>query len=296
MISQIPLCGLPDLTVYSIICFEMRTDRYRKQEIEARKRRRRNALLVVILLLIAAVTAEVWTLLTMTSIDQRFTRNVERGLYAGWSLDADETQLQTDGRITDTSFIDAEYDAVSEYMNRKYKDDELADLAKEYTSALKSCRSAARQFDPASDFNKFWAAFSEPYGRRVRALYKLYRGEYGLDLSSDAYSEETEYLLSQGWLLETLSGLTFHNTDRDGINTFFASIRNDSGRDIDYLNIDVELLDKAGKSVETSSIYLTDIPAGGVIPLRFISTSDKVVSYRISSETASFKKSAETGQ
>lgn len=270
----------------------MRTDRYREADKAAKKRKRRNVLLVVILLLAAAVAAALWTILTMTSIDQRFTRSVERGLYAGWSLDADETQLQTKGKITDTAFIDEEYAAVSEYMGKKYKDDELASLAKEYTSALKNCRKAANQYDPDKDFDRFWAAFSGPYEHRVRALYKLYKGDHGLDLNNSGFSEKSEYLLSQGWLLETLSGLRFSSSEKDGVRTFTAKLRNDSGRDIEYLNIDVELLDKDGQPVETSSIYLTDIKADGEMRLQFISTSDKAVSYRVSSETIRFKRSA----
>lgn len=271
----------------------MRSDRYRAEKIRKAARRRRNVLLVVVLLLIAVVSAEVWTLLTMTSIDRRFVRSVERGLNAGWDLEADETQLQTAGRITDTGFIDAEYAAVSEYMGRKYKDDELAAIAREYTSALKGCRKAAKKYDPGSDFDSFWAAFSEPYGRRISAIYKLSSGDYGLDLSTSDHAEESEYILSQGWLLETIGGLVFRSSVKDGIRTFRASVRNDSGRDIEYLNIDVNLLNKEGKIVEVSSIYLENIKAGEVMPLQFISTSEKDVRYRISSETVVFARSAE---
>lgn len=274
----------------------MRTDRYREADKAAKKRKRRNVLLVVILLLAAGVAAALWTILTMTSIDQRFTRSVERGLYAGWSLDADETQLQTKGKITDTAFIDEEYAAVSEYMGKKYKDDELAGLAKEYTSALKNCRKAATQYDPDKDFDRFWAAFSEPYGRRVRVLYKLYAGDYGFDLSNNDYREESSGLIAQGWFLETVSGLKFSKSEKDGIRTFKTNVNNDSGKDIEYLNIDVELLDKDGKPVETSSIYLTDIKAGEKMPLQFLSASEKSVSYRISSETIRFKEPETSGQ
>lgn len=275
----------------------MRTDRYRKGGKHAAiQGKRLNTLLLVFLLLIAVTAGAVYTLMSMISIDRRFTRNVARGVTSGWALEADETQLQTEGRITDTAFIDAEYDAVSEYMNRTYKDDELGILAKEYTSALNDCRKAAKKYDPAADFDSFWAEFSGPYGRRVRALYKLHSGDFGLDLSDDNYREESEYLLSQGWLLETVSGLKFRSYIKDGVRTFETRISNDSGRDIDYLNIDVELLDKDGKATETSSIYLNDIKAGEVMPLKFISTSENSVSYRVVSETFRFKDDEADGQ
>jgi len=273
----------------------MRFDRYDKSEKHDPEKSRRSKWLpfVVIIVLFAAVAFELWTLLTITSIDRRFTRSVERGLYAGWNLDTDEMQMQAAGRITDTGFIDAEYDAVSEYMGRKYKDDKLADIARQYTSALKDCRKASRKYDPVKDFDKFWAAFSKPYGARIRALYKLQSGDYGFDLNVDDYPEESEYLLSQGWLLETVSGLKFSSSEKDGIRTFEARVRNDSGSDIQYLNIDVELLDKSGKRAELSSVYLTNINAGDMMHLQFISSSEKAARYRIVSETVKFGGPAE---
>lgn len=273
----------------------MRSDRYEKSEKHDAKKKKRSKwfIFVVIIILVAAVAFELWTLLTLTSIDRRFTRNVERGLYAGWDLDTDETQMRTAGRITDTGFIDTEYDAVSDYMNRKYKDDALADIARQYTSALKACRKAAKKYNPVKDFDKFWAAFSRPYGDRLRALYKLQSGDYGFVLNVDDYPEESEYLLSQGWLLETVSSLKFSSFEKDGIRTFETRIRNDSGSDIKYLNIDVEILDKNGKKIELSSVYLADIKAGDMMHLQFISSSEKAASYRIVSETVNFGDSAE---
>lgn len=271
----------------------MRAKKYGKHDKSNPPKKSRNRLmLIIVLCLIALVAVEVVALMSITNVDRRITRSIQRGLYDGWSLNKTELQLQETGRITDTGFIEAERSAISEYINKKYKDDELGHLVNEYIFALNKCHNAAMRYDPAKDYDGFWSLFSEPYGRRVKALYEMYNGDYDLELDDPEHEEELANLLAQGWLLDTIENLSFNNSDKDGIRTFKTMIRNDSGSDIEYLNLDIELLDKEGKVVETSSVYLTDIKDGLMMPLRFISTSEKAVKYRIVSETVRFRNSA----
>lgn len=278
----------------------MRTDRYRKgngkhsrYDRKKPKGPRRVILIVLVLLLVAGVTAEVVTLLSITNIDRRFTRSVERGLYDGWSLSINETQLQSAGRITDTGFIDKEYEAISEYVHRKYTDDDLGHLANEYISALNDCRHVAQQHDPEKDFDDFWTYFSDPYARRVKALYGLYKGDYNFMLDNEQFRSQISGLIAQGWLLESVEGLKFSNVTVGNNLVFSSRLTNESGRDIEYLNLDIELLDKKGNVAETSSVYVTDIRDGGMMNLRFLSTSGKAVKYRVVSEACQFRDLAE---
>lgn len=270
----------------------MRMDRY-KNEYEERKKKsasKKRLLIVLIFILIAVVSAEVATLLTLTSIDWSFPRHVERALYDGWDLPEDETQLQTDGRITDISFIDIEMEAVSEYANKNYKDDDLSRLADEYIDALKACKQAAAQHDPASDPDAFWAAFSEPYGRRLKVLYKMHNGDFHFPLSKEQYADETAYILAQGWLLNATESLKFRRREDGNTVSFVADLQNDSGLGIEYLDLEVALLDASGKTKETSSVYITDVDNGENMHLRFMSTAGDATQYKIISETCKFKE------
>lgn len=269
----------------------MRADRNRNgTQKKPRKKLKNKLLLVVVLILVAGVAAEVSALLTMTNIDRRFTRSVERGLYDGWTLDGGELQLQTDGRITDTAFIDAEYEAISEYVHRKYKDDELGHLANEYISALNECRRAAARHDPAKDFDTFWTHFSEPYGRRVKALYSMHMGDFSFLLENEEYNNEIDNIVAQGWLLDAIDSLSFNKTiDGDAL-VFRTRLLNESGYDIEYLDLEIELLNKKGDVVETSSVYVTEVPADEMMDLRFISTSPNAAQYRIVSEACRFRE------
>jgi hypothetical protein len=268
----------------------MRSDRNGKHgKIKADPRSVNRLLLIIVLILVVIVAAEIFALLSITSIDRRFTRSVQRGLYDGWSLSKSETQLQETGRITDTAFIEAERSAISEYIRKKYKDDDLGHLANEYISALNKCHNAAASHDPAKDYEGFWPLFSEPYGRRVKAVYEMYKGDYGLVLDDPAYEKEITNLLSQGWLIDATEKLSFSNTTKDGVRTFSAELQNESGCYIEYLNLDIELLDNNGKTVETSSVFVTDIPPDEMMKLQFICTSSKAVRYRIASENFRFR-------
>ena len=72
-----------------------------------------------------------------------------------------------------------------------------------------------------------------------------------------------------------------------------AELKNESGLGIEYLDLEVELLDASGKVKETSSVYITDADIDENMHLRFIGTSDKVTEYRIVSETCKFKEREE---
>lgn len=294
---------MPELVCPAIILngglsLYMRMDRY-KEEYEAQKRnaKKKRILLVLIFVFVAILAAEIATLLTLTSIDRSFPRYVEHALYDEWDLSEGDMQMQTTGRITDTRFIDLELDAISEYANKSYKDDDLSRIAHEYITALKECQTAASEHDPVAEPDAFWKAFSGPYGRRLKAIYKLHNGDFHFSLNKKKYEAQSAYILAQGWLLTATDNIKFTKTGSGDTAFFDASLQNDSGLGIEYLNIDVELLDNAGKVKETSSVYIRNVESGDNMRLRFMSTSSAVNRYRIVSETCKFKeKEVETDE
>ncbi len=269
----------------------MRMDRYKEEyEEQQRKAKRKRILLVLIFLFIVIVAAEVFALLTLTSIDRSFPRSVERALYEEWETSGNDMQMKTKGHITDTSFIDLELEKVSEYANKQYKDDELSRIADEYITALEDCQKAASEHDPNTDADAFWAAFSEPYGRRLKAIYKLNSGEFHFTPDKKKFEAESSYVLAQGWLLNATESLSFTRSNDGKSTSFYTTLKNDSGLGIEYLDLEIELLDATGKLKETSSVYVTDIDNGESVRLKFVSTSDKAAKYRIASETCKFRE------
>ena len=227
---------------------------------------------------------------TLTTVDQRFIRDMDRGLTASWALKNNEVQLQTLSEKNDTSFIETEYAAVEKYSNAKFHSKKLGKLAAEYIGALEQCRGVAESSDPNKDFNAFWKDFSEPYGQRLMAVYKIYKGDYGLLLNSEGSSAERDNLLAQGWLLNKAGEIEFKLVEKDGTTAYVAEIKNDSGFDLEFLDLEVALYDKKGKAIETVSAYAEDIQKGKTFELTFYQTGDKkIAQYMIVSEICKVK-------
>jgi len=247
-----------------------------------KRRRRRIVLTIVFIAMAAAAAAEVIVLRTMTSVDRRFIRGVERGVASGWESGRADLQLKDKGAITDTAFIDAELEAAAEFANKGYKDKELKKLARQYISDLKKCRAAASAHDPAADSEAFWDEFAEPYTDRLIILRELYLGDYNLGGSWDEYPEMLDEVLSRAWAAEAVTQLEFSRADsKNGIGEFRAVLQNDSGFDIEFINIDIEIYDSDDTLVGTAEVYKEDIAEGGSEELVFYYTDKKVASYRI---------------
>ena len=245
-------------------------------------RRKRIILLCLIFVMVAVITAELVMLMTMTSVDSRFIRSVERGVAAGWETGSSELQLKYRGKITDASFIDAELEAVEEFRYKPYQSDELKELAAEYIDALKKCHDAAAAHDPASDNEAFWEEFSEPYGQRVSALRKLYMGDYKLGTGWDDYAEKRDEMLFRGWLVDKASQIVFEKTGtKSGITGYKYPFVNDSGFDIEYINFDVELYDSKGKVIGIAEVVKENIRNGRQVNIGFYYTGNKLKEYRI---------------
>ncbi len=251
-------------------------------EKKRRRRRRKIIFAVVFLLMAAAAVAEITVLKSMTSVDRRFLRGVERGVATGWESGISDLQLREQGCITDTTFIDTELEAVSEFTNKSYQDKELKKLAKRYISDLKKCRSAASSHNPETDSEAFWREFAGPYTDRLIVLRKLYLGDFKMGSGWEAYPEMLDELLSRAWAAETIPQLKFERTgSKNLMGEFKATLQNDSGYDIEFINIDIEIYDSSDALVGTAEVYKEDIADGSSAELVFYFSDQKVSSYRI---------------
>jgi hypothetical protein len=261
----------------------MRLERNIAREEQEKKRRRRTIITIsVILIMVIGVAGEIIALMNMASVDRRYLRSVERGVLDGWNAGRGDLQLRNEGRISDTSFIDAELAAVEEFHNKPYQDKKLKKLAEQYYSALRKCKIAADAHDPDTDSEEFWKEFSVGYTERVLALWKMYNGDYKIGFRWNSQPDKKRELLFRGWLADTIPKLRFEKTGSSkGIAGYKTVLTNDSGYRIKYINIDVELYDKNGKMIDTAEVYREDIEDGKSVNLGFYHAGKKVRSYRI---------------
>ena len=221
---------------------------------------------ITVILLLATIVAAA-DLVYLTSVDKRFLRCAERGLLAGWEQSAPESTLRDLDQKSDTAFIDAEHAAVAYFLGKKFKDESLGSLATDYINALNECSKVKAKSDPNKNFNKFWKNFSEPYGRRIRAIYALEKGDYRFLLElPDKYRKDNDELMLQGWALNKTAEIVF-DRGKDSDNELVAEVVNDSGYDLEYIDLTVDLYNKKGKYIETLSVYRSGIKKDETIKL-----------------------------
>ena len=251
---------------------------------------------IILLVSIAVLTALlIWALALLSreaGTDARFIRDLDRGLTASWAQKNDEFRLQKKEEGMSTGFIDLEYSAVSAYKDQKFRNKKLGKLAKAYIASLEACREAAKTADPNEDFNKFWAAFSEPYAERIKAIYGIYKGKYKLELDDSSYKKKKNMFLAQGWILQKVDNISISRKEnKDGTVTLKAKVKNDSGFDLKYVNLDLELYNKKGKAVEKLSIFAENIKKGEEFELLGYQLSgSKIDGYKIVSETCEIRE------
>ena len=251
---------------------------------------------IILLVSIAVLTALlIWALALLSreaGTDARFIRDLDRGLTASWAQKNDEFRLQKKEEGMSTGFIDLEYSAVSAYKGQKFRNKKLGKLAQTYIASLEACREAAKAADPNEDFNKFWEAFSEPYGERIKAVYSIYKGKYDLELDDSSYKKKKNMFLAQGWILQKVDNISISRKEnKDGTVTLKAKVKNDSGFDLKYVNLDLELYNKKGKAVEKLSIFAKDIKKGAEFELLGYQLSgSKIDGYKIVSETCEIRQ------
>ena len=255
---------------------------------KGRKNSKKTLVLIIICLGLALATAAAYLVL-LTSPDRRFCRAVERGVQNGWKVKGAEANLRRTDRTNDTSFIDAEYEAVCQYKDVKFRSRKLGKLAKEYIAALEDCREVIATTSPDMDFNGFWRKFSDPYGQRISALYGMQKRGMGFDLRRAGHEEECSELLLQGWAIEKASKIKFRiKKGEDGERLFVAKVKNDSGYDLAYLDLTVELYGKDSKLLETDSAYAEYIKKGGTAKMVFYEAGEsKAVDYAVTAVSCS---------
>ena len=233
------------------------------------KKTRKRAITMIAILFLATITVAADFVL-LTTVDMRFTRAAERGVINGWKIKDAEKNLRLANQPNDTSFIDAEYDAVSEYEGVDFNSKKVSSYAEDYIGALKDCREVIKKYDPDKDFDAFWAHFSGPYGKRIKALYKLQNGRRQFDISQSGFEDERADLMLQGWALNKAESINFKTkTAKNGKRVYSAKIKNDSGYTLDYLDLTVELYDKNNKLIETDAAYAENVKRNDMVELKF---------------------------
>lgn len=231
------------------------------------------SLLLVIELVVAYV---------INSPSRRFVRCISRGLNNSWACDYNENNLRNKETGWTSDFIDAEYEAVSGFKGDDYDVESLKKDADDYIAAIEGCKSVLEKYKDNDNFDAFWAEFSTYYGQRITALYNIYKGGYGLTFETKMAKNNMANICTNAWAIKKSEKIKFEKTSsKKSVPTYTATVKNDSGFNLDYINYEIDLVNKKGKTVDVVSAYASDIKKNDEFSLTFYVVGGNVKGYRI---------------
>lgn len=234
-------------------------------------------ILYVFITLMLLISMLSFTSCEKKSVDEQFINSMEQGLEKRWEI----TDSQPDGTKEDwKAYINAEYSAVEKYKDEKFEDKELGKLAKEYITSLSQALDIVDEYNPASNYERFWNAYLPYYSQRNSIIRAIYNGNYGFTVSEEN-QETLDELLTSGWLSDMLEDIKFTAKTEYDWTTYTASVVNDSGFDLDYVSIEINLLDKSGKTVDVTYASVENWDKDSTRNLEFMSDNSQASSYEL---------------
>lgn len=183
--------------------------------------------------------------------DQQFIIDMQHGLENRWDISDNSSDDNTAEYWT--KCINAELTEISPYSKKKFKNKDLGQKAKDYISILKESKASLKYLD---DDDKFNAKNSDIVYQRSAIIYQLHK-DYKLNFDEkykktyqQFYNDGKTYLDSQ----KILKSAKFKLEKNDyGYKTYSTVIKNPSDNTFKYFELDVNLNDKDGVTVETQS-------------------------------------------
>ena len=218
-----------------------------------------------------------------TYADEDFMKDLAAGLKARWSIEEPE---YTEGDDTHkdyyTKLVDAEYDKVSPYLDKKFKDSTLQQKAINYINMIKQQKEALKYMQVNYDkYSELWGEaydersklivdFMENYGLTVSDKYKSFLDDFKTNAQEIEEKETRDKQVNT--ILNNMNFKKDKNSSYDWKN-YNAIVENTSDIDFDSFVADVNLLDKDGVIVESTTVYVNSWKKG--MKMKFTFSTDK---------------------
>lgn len=216
--------------------------------------------------------------------DKDFMKDLAAGLEARWSVEEPEQYTEGDDASKEyyTEMVNAEYEKVTPYLDKKFKDSTLQQKAINYINMIKQQKEALKYLQVNYDkYDKLWG---EAYDERSKLIVDFI-DNYGLTVSDKYKStlddfktnaqEVADKEIKDSEVNAILSNMNFKkdkNSSYDWKN-YNAIVKNTSSIDFDSFVADVNLLDKDGVIVESTTVYVNSWKQGA--KTKFTFSTDK---------------------
>lgn len=218
---------------------------------------------IVLLLVLSACGNEETKESKKDSVDQAFLKDMEKATAARWKLADKEVTEETDEKEHYTKLVSSETDILAKYKDKQFNDVKLQALAEKYLDGLDKQKEAVKYINV--DLDKYDTLWSEGYDLRSTVLLQL-QEEYNVKLDEDGFADlktnaqivntEKEYKTK---IDEMIKNIKFAPTKEHDWYEYSAVVENTSGVAMDYLELEIDLMDKDGVVVDTAQIYHSNV-------------------------------------
>ena len=216
--------------------------------------------------------------------DEDFMKDLAAGLEARWSVEEPEQYTEGDDASKEyyTEMVNAEYEKVTPYLDKKFKDSTLQQKAINYINMIKQQKEALKYMQV--NYDKYSELWGEAYDERSKLIVDFMEN-YGLTVS-DKYKSTLDDFKTNAQEVEDkeikdsevnaiLSNMNFKKDKNSSYDwkEYDAVVKNTSSIDFDSFMVNVNLLDKEGVIVESTTVYVNNWKKG--TKTKFTFSTDK---------------------
>lgn len=208
----------------------------------------------------------------LQTTDGQFLKALKDGLQERWKYLDEVGNGTIDGNLADNErtqkAVDCEYDKVSCFVDQKFQDKRLGEIAAEYIACLNESSNALKYY--VVDYSKYDDAWESARAQRTHLLAEL-SDDYGLSVD-EQYADDLKNLISDSEVyyeqeqlkaeIHTMADNTVLSVEPyvdeySGKTLWYdvtATFTNTTGETIDYFYEDIQVLDADGKIIMTGNV------------------------------------------
>ena len=238
---------------------------------------------------------------TIKYVDSDFITDLGKGLEDRWALsdkyDEDEDNAPSE-RDQLANCVDAELNVLGkkDYPNQQFEDNKLKEKAISYLNSLDDQKEALTYYDV--DYSKYEEIWDPAYNERSK-LITDFATNYGLSVS-DKYQETLSDFATNASLVEEdeekeqainnlVDSISFELiSDSGGWKEYEAIVENDTGYNIEYLSVDINMIDSDGVNLGYELASMSNVNNGEKAKLGFTTSITDFEKLKVTLDTYTF--------
>lgn len=215
------------------------------------------------------------------STNGQFLRALAKGLEKRWDLnDADEADEKDTTTEQFRQFVNAEYEQINQFADKNFEDPILGEYAKGYINVIKKMLGVVKYY--GSNNETFWSEYNPLYDERC-VLIKKICDKYTVPVKADRKTNLDDLITNGEYTIEIqeiLDSTKFEKKSEEyGWKEYQAIVKNTTSTDFSFFYFSINLLDKDGTVVQSTSATTNNWSVGSKHKFTFSTNEsfDKIV-------------------